>query len=365
MRSKEPRIMGTNTATDRARADLARLTEARLDNDGFRWEAAAVLRRAVGFDGWCWLLTDPGARLPTRDLGENVVGGQSVRRFSQRHPEASALAWQRSAGPVIVTSAVTGGDLARDPLWRETFGPAGVGDYLGAPLIAGGTCWGQLHLHRDGSEGFFSAADAGFLAEVAPLLAARLRDGLRARPQDDGPRRGDPAEPGTIVVDEDLSVTAATPAAWEWIGRLGLPSRSDADPLPGFIYSAAARVALSRALGADPPPGARARLQAADGRWTVVRVTPLVGAAGGYLITVEAARPDDLAPLLMRAWSLTAREREVAHLVIDGLSSQDIAQALFISPHTARDHVRAILGKTGVSRRKDLVATLTGNASGR
>jgi GAF domain-containing protein len=132
-----------------------------LDNDGFRWEAAAVLRRAVGFDGWCWLLADPEARLPTRDLGENAVGGQSVARFSRRHPDASALPWQRSAGPVVVTSAVTGGDLARDPVWRETFGPAGVGDYLSAPLIAGRTCWGQLHLHRDGSEGFFSAGDAG------------------------------------------------------------------------------------------------------------------------------------------------------------------------------------------------------------
>jgi DNA-binding CsgD family transcriptional regulator len=357
--------MGTNTARDRARADLARLTEARLDNDGFRREAAAILRNAVGFDGWCWLLADPGARLPTRDLGENVVGGQSIRRFSRRHPEAAALPWQRSAGPVVVTSAVTGGDLARDPVWRETFGPAGVGDYVSVPLMAGGTCWGQLHLDRDGSAGFFSADDTGFLAEVAPVLAARLRDGLRARPLDGGDGPGGPAEPGTIVVDEDLSVTAATPAAWEWIGRLGLASASDAEPLPGFIYSVAARVALSRARGAESPPAARARLQAGDGRWTVVRVAPLVGGAGGYVITVEAARPDDLAPLLMRAWSLTAREREVAHLVIDGLSGQDIAQALFISAHTARDHVKAIFGKTGVSRRKDLIATLTGNAHSR
>jgi DNA-binding CsgD family transcriptional regulator len=356
-------MVGTNTARDRARGNLTRLTKARLDNDGFRWEASAILRRAVGFDGWCWLLADPGTRLPTRDLGENMVGGQSVRRFSLRHPEASDLPWQRSADPVVVTSAVTGGDLARDPVWRETFGPAGVGDCLNAPLMAGGTCWGQLHLHRNGSAGFFSPGDAGFLAEVAPVLAARLRDGLRARPLDDGGAgRSDPAEPGTIVVDEDLSVSAATPAAWEWIGRLGLAGASDAEPLPGFIYSVAAQVALSRARGAEPPSGARARLQAADGRWTVVRVAPLVGAAGGYVITLEAARPDDLAPLLMRAWSLTAREREVAHLVIDGLSGPDIAQALFISAHTARDHVKAIFGKTGVSRRKDLIATLTGNA---
>jgi DNA-binding CsgD family transcriptional regulator len=353
--------MAGNSTRERARRELAQLATARLDNDGFRWEAAAILRRAVGFDGWCWLLADPGARLPTRDLGENSIAGQSIRCFSRRHPEAWAVPWQRSARPVSVTSAITGGDLARDPAWRETFGPAGAGDYLSAPLMADGACWAQLHLHRDNSAAFFSEDDAGFVAEVAPILATRLRDGLRTRPAGrDAAPRDDPAEPGTIIVDEELSVGAATPAAWDWIDRLGLMKPNEAEPLPGFIYSVAARVALSRARGTEPPPCARARLQAADGRWTVVRVAPLIGAAGGYVITLEAARSQDLAPLLMRAWSLTAREREVAQLVIDGLSSEDIAQALFISVHTARDHVKAIFGKTGVSRRQDLVAALTG-----
>ena len=353
--------MAANSAKDRARTDLARLAAARLDNDGFRWEAAAILRRVIGFDGWCWVLADPGARLPTRALGENVVVDQFIRRFSRRHSEAWAVPWERPAQPVTVTSAVTGGDLARDPAWRETFGPAGVGDCMSAPLMADGTCWAQLHLHRDSCAAFFSADDAGFVAEMAPVLATRLRDGLRTY-LDGGEvaAREDPAEPGTIIVDEELSVVAVTPAAADWIDRLGLTKANDTEPLPGFIYSVATRVALSRARGAEPPPCARARLQAADGRWTVVRAAPLVSAAGGYVITLEAARSQDLAPLLMRAWSLTAREREVAQLVIDGLSSEDIAQALYISVHTVRDHVKAIFGKTGVGRRQDLVAALTG-----
>lgn len=75
----------------------------------------------------------------------------------------------------------------------------------------------------------------------------------------------------------------------------------------------------------------------------------------------RSVESDDLAPLLMRAWSLTPREREVARLVIDGRSSEDIAQALFISVHTVRDHVKAIFAKTGASRRHDLLAALAGN----
>ena len=62
----------------------------------------------------------------------------------------------------------------------------------------------------------------------------------------------------------------------------------------------------------------------------------------------------------MRAWGLSRREREVARLVIEGLSSEDIATTLFISVHTARDHLKAIYAKVGVSRRQDLAAVLTG-----
>jgi DNA-binding CsgD family transcriptional regulator len=55
------------------------------------------------------------------------------------------------------------------------------------------------------------------------------------------------------------------------------------------------------------------------------------------------------APLLMRARGLTRREREVARLVIDGLSTEDMAAALFISVNTIRDHLKAIFGKVGVT----------------
>ena len=46
--------------------------------------------------------------------------------------------------------------------------------------------------------------------------------------------------------------------------------------------------------------------------------------------------------------------------MIDGLSNDDIAAALFISANTVRDHLKAIFGKTGVTRRRDLTAALVG-----
>ena len=241
--------MGTYATRDHARWALARLAKAELDNDSFRREAAVILRRAVGFDGWCWLLTDPVAALPTRELGENMVVDQDMRRFLRLQPGQDA---PHRLPPVSVLSADTGGDLRRDLMWREMFGPAGAGDKMRAALIADGTCWAYLHLDRDSSSRYYTQDDAEFVAEVAPLLAARLRAGLRALGPGD-----DPAEPGTIIVDPTLSVVAATEQAWRWVERLGLPRLNDAEPLPGAMYVLATYVAAlpQPHPGTAPSPG--------------------------------------------------------------------------------------------------------------
>lgn len=53
---------------------------------------------------------------------------------------------------------------------------------------------------------------------------------------------------------------------------------------------------------------------------------------------------------------LTAREVEVLHLVAAGRSNRDVAAALFISPHTAANHVRSILQKTSSANRTEAAA---------
>jgi DNA-binding NarL/FixJ family response regulator len=52
---------------------------------------------------------------------------------------------------------------------------------------------------------------------------------------------------------------------------------------------------------------------------------------------------------------LTDREREVAALVAGGLSNQEIAAALHMSPATAKTHVSRIIGKLGLRDRAQLV----------
>jgi DNA-binding CsgD family transcriptional regulator/tetratricopeptide (TPR) repeat protein len=55
-------------------------------------------------------------------------------------------------------------------------------------------------------------------------------------------------------------------------------------------------------------------------------------------------------------YGLTAREREVLALLVEGLTNRRIAEALFISESTASVHVSNIIGKLGVSNRVEAAA---------
>jgi DNA-binding NarL/FixJ family response regulator len=53
---------------------------------------------------------------------------------------------------------------------------------------------------------------------------------------------------------------------------------------------------------------------------------------------------------------LTEREREVLTLVARGFTNKQIADTLFVSEKTARNHVSHILEKLGLSRRSEAAA---------
>ena len=65
-----------------------------------------------------------------------------------------------------------------------------------------------------------------------------------------------------------------------------------------------------------------------------------------------AARLDVSLPVIA---DLTAREREVTTLVAGGLSNEDIARQLYISPSTAKTHVNRAMMKVGARDRAQLV----------
>jgi predicted ATPase/DNA-binding SARP family transcriptional activator/DNA-binding CsgD family transcriptional regulator len=70
--------------------------------------------------------------------------------------------------------------------------------------------------------------------------------------------------------------------------------------------------------------------------------------------TLVAVPEREPLPLDHRTQDLTAREREIAHLVGRGLTNRRIATELSISEHTVANHVRKVLKKLGVRSRAQI-----------
>jgi DNA-binding NarL/FixJ family response regulator len=84
-----------------------------------------------------------------------------------------------------------------------------------------------------------------------------------------------------------------------------------------------------------------------------LKAVRVVGAGGIY---VDSGLARLLAPRISAGWRLTEREREVFSLLADGLTGEQAAERLVVSPETVRTHVRNGMRKLDARTRTHAVA---------
>jgi DNA-binding NarL/FixJ family response regulator len=186
-----------------------------------------------------------------------------------------------------------------------------------------------------------------------------------------------------VAFDDRPSADMLLPALAEWAncpGTVGIPTGYfSGSPLReiALLHATAGRPAeaathLRRAVAANQavrgrPYVALCRLELA----TVLRATGELDEAADLVRVAAAefrrldmpgplARADRLDAELVSARRhadpLTARERQVAELVVQARSNREIADALVLSERTVESHVRSILSKLGAANRAELIA---------
>lgn len=88
------------------------------------------------------------------------------------------------------------------------------------------------------------------------------------------------------------------------------------------------------------------------------RTVPYRGGSGGRFVILDPAPTRCGVASRLSGFGLSRREIEVAALAVDGLSNRQIAEQLFISELTVKDHLKSIFGKTGVQRRSALAGRM-------
>ncbi len=346
--------MGPEWARLRCRERLLRICDAGLDHEILRLELLEQLRGTIGFAMWGWPLADPDTLLTTTSIADPAAWAivPRVVDYEQRTTDViQDRQLARSRDPVGILSVATGGDLPRSRRWREIYDSYGVGDELRAACVDRYGCWAHLRLLRASDDPPFDAADAALLRDIVPAISSALR--RRTVSPVENIQAG-PAEAGIVVLDSQLAVRSWTPSAEAWFGW----SVGRQPPTKTNMHCAVISTAARCLAGDAPLAAARARLRLADGRWVVAEAARLHGADSGVAVSIRAATTNDVLGLLVRAYSLTPRERELVALLADGLDTRQLSHRLCISRYTVQQHLKSVFGKVGVRSRRELLTGL-------
>jgi DNA-binding CsgD family transcriptional regulator len=340
-------------APEAIRGEIVRLAHSGLDLQEFARDAARVLHRAVPFDGVAVVALDPATALPVDKWIDNSITGSDGARLADielHEPDLNkfsdmAASGRRAAG----LSVATGGRLDRSRRYRELLRPYGFGDELRTACVGGSGTWGAIVMHREIGASDFAPGEVDLLASLSTEFAEALQRVSLGRQ----PRATDDRDPGLVVLDEEDAVEMANDAAGAWLEELCDNGRG----LP-LVVAAVAQRARDVTAGLSHS-AATARVRGASGRWVLVRGSVLVNGAGARTaVTLEPARPPELAALMVDAYGLTPSERRVTELVAQGLSTAAIADRLHLSAFTIQDHLKGVFDKLDVSTRGELVARL-------
>ena len=346
---------------ERVRRDVEVVARAGLDIDTFLEEAVDSLHRAVPHVAACLATVDPSTELLTGTRKYGDLQG----RDSHDHEwglieygtvEETAFSELSQAGIAAAgVHAHYAGETDRSHRMAAFVKPLfGYGDEMRVIFRDGAQVWGGAALFREPDGRPFSPEELDFVGSLSALFAAGMRTGLLARMA-----TGAPLPPATgptvLIVGPDDEITQTSMGAEQRLAELESPTHNAR--WTGIITSlvAAAR-RYARGETTVPP---RSRVRSRSGMWLVLHATPLLGpagASGDVVVTVEEARPPEIVPLVVAAFGLTQRERDVTQLVLQGVDTKEIAATMHVSTYTVQDHLKSVFDKADVRSRRELIA---------
>ncbi|WP_345462047.1 helix-turn-helix transcriptional regulator [Nocardioides marinquilinus] len=354
--------MVTALTAARVRGDVDVLSRAGLPLQEFLDEATASLGRAVPWVAACVGTHDPTTRLLTgsHKFGDlHGVNEQDLLFGQIEYASDEDTSYRHLFGGEVDAVGMSlrhRGEVERSERMSRLMVPHfGYADEARLAFRDGRRAWGGLAIFRGGDDPSFAEAEVDFLASLSTAFARGVRGGVLARLSAAGHAGG--AGPAVLVVAADDRVVQASPGAMACLDALRAGGAAVGDPM-AIVASLVATARRSASGDGSAQPRARVRL---EGRWMVLHASPLSGLgdrAGEVVVTIEEARPPEIVALVVAAFDLTPRERDVTQLVLQGVDTKEIAATLHLSTYTVQDHLKSVFDKADVRSRRELIARI-------
>jgi DNA-binding CsgD family transcriptional regulator len=276
----------------------------------------------------------------------------------------------RGAPVVIDQDLVTSDEMRREPLYNDCVVAEGFQWFAGVGFRAGPALW-VLTFQRTQREGAFDPSDKGILAQLSePMTEAASLSTAVGRVVLSGITNAlDLVREPALVLDRMGFVLDANPGAERLFDdEFRIKARR--------IYTRDKRASASldecfeklRATS-DMSPFSTSPIVVRRERKPpiIVRIMPIPGAARSPFLGASALvtlgelgpRPAPDPEILSAVFGLTRAESRLASFVAAGLSLQQAARELRVSPATVRNQLKAVFAKTGAHRQGELVTLIS------
>jgi DNA-binding CsgD family transcriptional regulator len=353
--------VSTGLTQARVREDVGVVARAGLDLDDFLEEAIASIGRAVPWVSACIATHDPSTNLLTsaRKYGHLRDVNSHDHEFALiEYGTAEPTTFSEMADadqPAAGVHHLNGGDVQRSGRMSNFMSPRfGFADEARLLLREGHQVWGGLALFRGPEDAPFDGAEIDFLASLSAPLAQGVRTGMLARLAD-APAATEVTGPAVVIFGADDEIAQMSIGAEQRLRDLA-GGAGGADPISPVSALVGAARRFARGETTTPP---RSRIRAASGMWFLLHAAPLSGRSdrqGEVVITIEEARPPEIVALVVAAFALTPRERDITQLVLQGVDTKEIASTLHLSTYTVQDHLKSVFEKAAVRSRRELIA---------
>jgi DNA-binding CsgD family transcriptional regulator len=347
-----------NADVRRLVTEVQRLGTRALPYPDLHREITDRLRGVMQIDAACWHGLDPdNVLLTTANPVELLAGGfltpdtemiaaRAVLASEYQRRDVNTFAsLARRRLPSAILSETTRGRPERSARYNDFLAPVGLPYEMRTVMVTRGRAWGCVVFHRTQAAGDFTPEDAALMGRLSRPIAEALRNALRF----DAARRAGPRAPALLVLDATDGIELATPGTQEVLDLLRY-----ADPVARSVPASVLIVAAqTRAAGREGRPPTPLHVPTAQG-WVTLHGSLPSGPRDRVAVVLQTTPEAEAAPLRLEAFALSAREREVAALIAQGLDTATIAERLFISPWTVQDHCKAIFEKTGTRTRREL-----------